>query len=140
MDIMFVNGIPFLVTTSRGLRFGTVENLNDRKVPQVSSALRKVIALYKQCGFDVGQINANPEFSPVEDDNPNLAFNLCAQNEHVAEVERYVRTVKDRVCSCYNNLPFEQIPWQVLIRLVGNAVFWLNAFPHKDGASPTMSP
>jgi hypothetical protein len=47
MDIMFVNGIPFLVMTSRGLQFGTIENLNDRKVPQVSSALHKVIALYK---------------------------------------------------------------------------------------------
>jgi hypothetical protein len=55
----------------------------------------------------VGQINADPEFSPVVDDNLNLAFNLCAQNEHVAEVERYVWMVKDRVRSCYNNLPFE---------------------------------
>jgi hypothetical protein len=28
----------------------------------------------------------------------------------------------------------------MVIHLVGNAVFWLNAFPHKDGASSTLSP
>ena len=28
----------------------------------------------------------------------------------------------------------------MLIRLVSNSVFWLNAFPHTDGASSTLSP
>jgi hypothetical protein len=28
----------------------------------------------------------------------------------------------------------------MLIRLVANAVFWLNAFPHTDGVSDTLSP
>jgi hypothetical protein len=28
----------------------------------------------------------------------------------------------------------------MVIRLISNPVFWLNAFPHKDGASLTLSP
>jgi hypothetical protein len=71
---------------------------------------------------------------------PSQVFNFCAQNEHVLEIEHYIQTVKDRIRSCYNTLPFERIPRGMVIRLIGNAVFWLNAFPHKDGASLTLSP
>ena len=46
IDIMFVNGIPFLLTISRGLQFGTAENLLNRQVPTVATALEKVIKLY----------------------------------------------------------------------------------------------
>jgi hypothetical protein len=28
----------------------------------------------------------------------------------------------------------------MLVRLVGNAAFWINAFPHKDGVSTSLSP
>ena len=71
---------------------------------------------------------------------PGVSFNFCAQGEHVPDIERYVRTVKDRVRSGYNNLPFSRIPRLVVMRLVSNAVFWLNAFPHPDGVSTTLSP
>ena len=33
IDIMFVNKLPFLITMSKGLRFGTVEVLENRQVP-----------------------------------------------------------------------------------------------------------
>ena len=47
IDIMFVNKIPFLLTISRGLHFGTVENLNTRQIMTVRNGLRKVLAHYK---------------------------------------------------------------------------------------------
>ena len=37
-------------------------------------------------------------------------------------------------------LPFTRIPRIVLIQLVKNTVFWLNAFPSKDGISSIHSP
>jgi len=43
-------------------------------------------------------------------------------------------------CHGYNLLPFEHVPWIMLIRLVCNAVLWLNAFPHSDGISDMLSP
>jgi hypothetical protein len=46
VDIMFVNKIPFLITTSRGLHFGTVENLPNRQVPTVVSGLTRVLQVY----------------------------------------------------------------------------------------------
>ena len=84
-------------------------------------------------------INADPEFQPLQDECISVSFNFCAQNEHVPEIERYVRTVKDRTRCGYNSLPFERIPRLIIMRLVSNAVFWLNAFPHADGVSDTLS-
>jgi hypothetical protein len=48
--------------------------------------------------------------------------------------------MKDCSQSSYNSLPFEQIPRLVVVHVVGNSIFWLNAFPHKDGISGTLSP
>ena len=46
IDIMFVNKIPFLITISRNLKFGTVEALPDRKLNTINYKLRSVIKLY----------------------------------------------------------------------------------------------
>jgi hypothetical protein len=82
---MFVNKIPFLVTTSRGLHFGTVENLVNRQVPTVKDALNKVLAQYARRGFRVATIHADPEFMPLQAEIGHVQFNWCAQNEHVPE-------------------------------------------------------
>ena len=37
-------------------------------------------------------------------------------------------------------LPFKHVPQLILIHLVKNAVFWLNALPARDGVSSTHSP
>jgi hypothetical protein len=77
---------------------------------------------------------------PLQAEIGHVQFNLCAQNEHVPEIKRFIRTVKDRTRSGYHSLPFKRIPRLIVIRLVSNGVFWRNAFPHKDGVSSTLSP
>eukprot|EP00980_Cylindrotheca_fusiformis_P013967 scaffold3632_cov158-Cylindrotheca_fusiformis.AAC.1 len=97
IDIMFVNKIPFLVTTSRNLHFGTIEALQNRQVTSISKKIKSVVKLYTHRGFHVGQILADPEFEPIRPDFPML--NCCGADEHVPEIERYIRTVKDRTRS-----------------------------------------
>jgi hypothetical protein len=46
IDILYLNKIPFLVTTSRGLHFGTVEDLPDRKIQTVGEALSQAIDMH----------------------------------------------------------------------------------------------
>jgi hypothetical protein len=87
----------------------------------------------------VDVIHADPEFTPLQAALPQICFNFCAQKEHVPDIERFIRTVKDRVRSAYNMVPFKHIPRLVIIRLVANAVFWLNAFPQSDGVSNSLS-
>jgi hypothetical protein len=140
IDIMFINKVPFFITKSRNLHFATVESLTNRQITNVLAALKRVVQLYKRRGFHIQTIQADPEFEPLIKKLPNIEFNLCAQDEHVPDIERYIRTVKDRVRSCYNILPYPCIPRLMLVRLVCNAVFWLNAFPHQDGVSSNLSP
>jgi hypothetical protein len=42
IDIMFVNKVPFLVTISRHIKFGTVEVLKSRKMANVVTAIGNV--------------------------------------------------------------------------------------------------
>ena len=51
IDIMFINKIQFLATTSRNLKFGTVEALNNRQIPTIINKLKSIIKLYEHHGF-----------------------------------------------------------------------------------------
>ena len=121
IDIMFIDKIPFFLTTSHNLHFGTVEALENRQIDTDSSALSTVVKQYSHHGFYVAVINANPEFVELSGDFP--AITPCTQGDHVPVVECYVRTVKDRVQSAYCLLPFRCVPCLIVVRLVKNAVF-----------------
>ena len=138
IDIMFVNKIPFLVTISCDMKFGTVEALNNQQITTVADKLKTVINLYSYCGFSMDAITADQEFEPLCPWYPML--NCAGADEHVPEVERYIRTVKDRVQSTYQILPYKYIPRIMLIHLIKNAVLWLNALPAQDGISNEHSP
>ena len=62
MDIMFVNKLLFLVTSSRNLQFSMVESLPNRQVGTVTMCLKKVIRLYHHRGFRMTSITCDPEF------------------------------------------------------------------------------
>ena len=138
IDVMFINKVAFLITTSRNLKFGTVEAIANCRVTTIIAKLRLVCQVYHHRGFQVSVILGDPEFEPIWGTFPQL--NCCAADEHVPDVERYIRTVKDRVRISYRMLPFKRIPRLILIHLVKNAVFWLNALPAMDGVSSTHSP
>jgi len=58
----------------------------------------------------------------------------------VPEVEKFIRTIKERVRSVYNTLPFNPIPSRMMIQLVYNCTFWINSFPNEKGISKLMIP
>ena len=67
-------------------------------------------------------------------------LNICGPDEHVPDVERCIRTIKERTRCTYNVLPFTDLPPKMVIEMVFLTVFWLNALPNKNGVSPTLSP
>ena len=136
IDIMFINAIPFFITISRNLHFGTVKVLPNQQEATIKNKLRAVIHLYEQRRFRVTAIMADPEFEPLRATFPQL--NTCGADEHVPEIKRFIRTVKDRVRSVYHSLPYKYIPRLLLVHLVKAAVFWLNAFLHRDGISDQL--
>jgi Reverse transcriptase (RNA-dependent DNA polymerase)/Zinc knuckle len=141
-DIMFVNRIPFLVTLSRKIRFGTAEMLGNRQAKTITEAMKNVHKIYSGRGLTINSVLMDGEFEVLRGDLSDLGItlNTTANNEHVGDIERYIRTVKERCRCVYNTVPFTQMPNRLVIEMVYHSIFWLNSFPHNNGVSKTLSP
>ena len=64
-DVMFVNGIPFLVTRSRDIRMNTVEFLPSCTAKQLSKSLKIIIKVYARGGFIVRLVMMDMEFEKL---------------------------------------------------------------------------
>eukprot|EP00804_Cyclotella_cryptica_P027764 CCRYP_009202-RA/>CCRYP_009202-RA protein AED:0.72 eAED:0.12 QI:0/-1/0/1/-1/1/1/0/1137 len=139
---MKVNGIPFLMTISRHIKFGSAGKLDNMSVPTIISHFKVVIGVYASRGFRVTVILADNQFEPMRGELANLGaiINVVSHDEHVPEIERFNRTIKERVRAAYNVLPFEFVPPVFIIELVYAQVFWRNMFAIKGGISHTQSP
>jgi hypothetical protein len=142
--IFFVNKIPFFFTLSRKIFFTAVNHLADHTVPQVFKAFKEMYQYYLQRGFHIKTVHADGEFAtlkPLIESMPGGPMvNLTSANEHVPEIERRIRVVKERCRATRHSLPFERIPKLMTIHIVLNVVKLLNFFPTKGGVSDTLSP
>jgi len=88
-------------------------------------------------GFRITIILADNQFESMRGDIASLGaiVNVVSRDEHVPEVERYNRTIKDRVRSQYNMLTFKVVPPIIIVELVYAQVFWRNMFALKRGVS-----
>jgi hypothetical protein len=51
IDVMFVNKLPFLVTISRGIKFGTVKSIKSRKLKELLTAIKSVKRIYVEIQY-----------------------------------------------------------------------------------------
>jgi hypothetical protein len=82
------------------------------------------------------------EFKPMRGDlaDAGITLNETANDEHVGEIERFIRTLKERMWAFYNSLPFNHMPPRLVIKMAKHSIYWLNSFPHPNGVSADMSP
>ena len=143
-DIFFVNKIPFFLTLSRKICFTAVNHLADRKVATIFKAFQEIYKFYLNRGFKITNVHADGEFAPLQaliqamPDGPRV--NLASANEHVPEIERRIRVVKERCRATRHSLPFNRIPKLMMIHIIFHSVKLLNHFPAKGGISDTISP
>jgi hypothetical protein len=111
-DVMFVNNIPFFVTILRDIKFGTTKVLSNQKTPALKKALTQVLSIYKQRSFIVTTVLMVGQFEPLCGDlaDLHLTLNTVSNDEHVPEVERHIRTVKEHTRCVYTTLPFRRLP------------------------------
>ena len=99
-DIFFVNKIPFFLTFSRKICFTAVNHLANRTVVQTFQAFKEACQCCLQRGFRITALHADGEFAPltilIESVPGGPMVNLASANEHVPEIERRIRTVKER--------------------------------------------
>ena len=82
----------------------------------------------------------NGEFEKIQTHLPNVVCNSTAAREHVVEIERKIRVVKERTPGTKATLSFKKICRRMKIELIYFVLFWLNAFPSKTGVSRIYSP
>ena len=82
---MFVNKLPFLVTTSRHLRFGTTEMINNQRKPTIMKAIQHVLNIYQTRNFKGTHLLMDGQFETMKDEVSSLGVtaNIVARGEHV---------------------------------------------------------
>ena len=89
--------------------------------------------LYARGGFIVNLALMDKKLDACKEHLPFLEVNTTTTREHVAEIERDLRQVKERVRCTSSEFPFQFIPTMVLIYTVYNVCLWLNTFPLQSG-------
>ena len=141
-DIMFVNGVRFFMTIARHIQFATCEMIADAKVGTIISSIRQIIRTYSKRGFEIENINMDIQFEPARNEiealGPNA--NFVSRDEHVPEIERFIRTTKERARGIQCTLPFKKYPVRLTAELIMTQIFYWNSLPKTSGVSNTLSP
>jgi hypothetical protein len=94
---------------------------------------------YARAGFNVHTILMDNEFEKIKD-HVHATLNTTAASEHVGEIERRIRVIKECCQGIICTLPYAQIPRIMLIYLLHHVVMWLNNFPAANGIPDRFSP
>lgn len=143
IDIFYLDKLVVLATVSRNLLFITTDFIDNRKIHDtVYPRLVQVQKMYKARGFKITSIHADGEFSPLYDDllALKILLNTASADEHVPEIERLIRVIKERIRCIYASLPFTFIPTIMKKQLFRHIITWLNMFPRKGSISDNLSP
>jgi hypothetical protein len=72
--------------------------------------INRALFLYCSRAFFVVDIHADVEFECVRDQIAPVLLNVVAPDAHVGEVERSIRTIKERNRTTVHGLPFKRLP------------------------------
>ena len=105
-------------------------------------AFDTVFRIYNTAGFQIAKLFVDPEFRFIEDEMTDIDIEMhyCAVQEHVPEVERSIRVIKERFRAMYHRLPYRCIPKTMVKYGAMECARWLNTFPPKGGISSYYSP
>jgi hypothetical protein len=140
--IFFVNKLPFLHTKSEKLNFITAFPAPSRSEKTIINELENVIDIYTARGFKVTDCHGDNEFDTkaIKARFKKIIFHICGRNEHVNEIERSVRTVKERSRTTCHAVPYRRYTKLMTRHMVKGVIDMLNDFPSSNGVSQTLSP
>ena len=142
IDIMFINGLAFLVSISKGYNLLVVRYLHDRKMSTVELAVTQTIASYSKHDVIIKMIVCDGEgaISALKASIEGMGVQLeqASKNEHVASIERAIRQIKERVRAFIHSLPFQPTK-EITIYLVYYIVGMINNIPRSTSVVE-MSP
>ena len=94
--------------------------------------------MYYHRGLRVNIVRGDLEFKPLEQLLKQLPLvpklDLAAKEEHVGDIERNTRYLKEKCRQLRHTLPFLQIPGVIIVQMVQVCTMTLNMFPRKGGS------
>ena len=140
LDFFYVQRLPFVHAISRKIGYRQAVAMPDCTKETMLTFANRCMLEYTKHGFEVADIHANNEFECLREKFENVSLEICGPNEHVPEVERSIRTMKETMRVTAHGLPYQWIPKLMVVELVAMATHCLNGFPRDDGVSDHMSP
>ena len=132
MDLMFIEKIPFLISVAKPINVVQVNKLKDRTVKSIYKVVKKQLAVYRSRGFEIAKVRCDPEsglvaLQPLLGED-RYDMDVAGQNESVPQIERVIRTVKERVRGFIHTLPY-RLPLRFLQYLLFFCVLRMNMTP-----------
>lgn len=96
---------------------------------------------YLRRKFAVNNVAGDNEFSSVEAwlSDMGKGLSMVVRGQHMPEVERHIRTLKERCQAAFNTLPFNALPSRMAMVLVYAMTFRLHVFPNARGLTQDIS-
>jgi hypothetical protein len=107
-DVMFVNGIPFVVSVAHGLNLVAAKNTLFRLAKNLAVGIKGVMALYSHCVFHVGTILMDNKFEKLIALVPKIVVNTTAAKEHMQEVKSCIWLIKEQRQGILNTRPIQE--------------------------------
>jgi len=132
VDIMFVDGEPFLLSLGKPIELLTVTHLKSRRASDIQSALLEHVQQYEGQRFRVERVLTDGE-GGVAASAPALqargiAVNIAGPEQHVPAIEAKIKQLKERVRCHLTSLPFK-LTRLMLVWLVFFCVSRINMMP-----------
>ena len=131
---MFVNGIPFVFSVSRGVNFTMVEYVIQLLKTVLADCIGKIFKFYRNKGCTIKMFLMDREFECIRYLIPEeVNINTTVTNKRVSDIELKNSVVQECTRALIRNFPFKKIPGQIIIELNRFVVIWLNQEPPDNG-------
>ena len=140
---MYINGMPFLTTISKNIKYHTAIWVADCTAPTIAFLVESVLKLYQWASFQVTEVCADWEFKPhlhiLQDSGWSFMTNLANAQEHVPEAECNNHVLKEHIHVIYHGIPYKMLPRNIICYLVMEITAKIITFLPKVGAQITSA-
>ena len=141
VNFFFVQQQIYLLMKSRVYKFyGLNANCRGRGKVETAAAIKTFLNAFGLRGIRINSIFGDNKFEKIKPLVAPIHVETCGRDEHVPDIERVVRTVKERSCCTTSTLPYKRIPGVMIDSNIQDKIFWLNQFPPPDNLSDAIGP
>ena len=106
LDFFYIQWLPFVHAISRKIGYRQAVAVPDCTKETMLTFANKCMLEYTKRGFEVVDVHADKEFECLREGLGNVSLEVCGPDEHVPEVERSIRTMKETMQATAHGLSY----------------------------------